>query len=815
PGVELPPSKSATGFLLLRTDVINDNSGTKQAPDFTLKILDSPASPMSLKAAQSPLAQVVSIEQGRYSVQVVGIEGYDAKFENECAGFMLPNSTKVCTLTLNDLSTTIPPPPPSAETVDAKFTVGSKKANPTDLVILDGSGSSGNIPNWTIVQTDGQPKVVLENVPNKPFSKQFTMPNTNDTLKFSITVRNDQTGKQDTDTMTVSKTLTTPPPPPQPPTGDSFVPFNFAALGDWGCNSNTAKNVQSILSKESELVLGLGDYSYEADADCWLDTISPINDKMKISIGNHDSDEDEGPEITAQLLDHFKLNKQYYSFNKGNVFFLVMSTQDSYSENSEQFNFVKQELEKASKDPNIDWVVVYFHKPMYSSPSKHAGLTSLRDIYHPLFDQYNVDLVLAGHNHNYQRTFPLTFNNDDSDRPIIVSKNPNIYNEIGAPLFITAGTGGTGLYSLGAPQAEFTVKQFGKFGHLDIDVSRDASNKLIGTFYDLAGNKLDEFTITKVLDSTSPPLSSSSSTTPPISSSTTPPTSSTQSLTATSTTPTTTDKSDVDVFGIKKIYPTKPGGEEWFMNMDNMKADPRFEISGSANDVKKNSDASWTPISGDKVRLSVYTSDSKGKFDDKNMRTYNLKELAATGHWFKENDWKNIEMGGYFKLNTADDLGLGYSFYTRSIDHSSTHGGCGGATPKFNIGFNGEIKAKKEMWHISLLDSPGVNDEDLSPSIVGKWLGIKGIIYNLPGDKGVKQEFWIDKTNEGKWEKVYEFADQGGFGERGNNGPEKCGGSWDQLYSWGSPKSVFTWDQSDVSFKFLSVREILPPAAMT
>ncbi|MGZ5490351.1 MAG: hypothetical protein ACXW2E_08525, partial [Nitrososphaeraceae archaeon] len=306
-----------------------------------------------------------------------------------------------------------------------------------------------------------------------------------------------------------------------------------------------------------------------------------------------------------------------------------------------------------------------------------------------------------------------------------------------------------------------------------------------------------------------------SSTTPPTSSSTAPPTSSTQSLTATSTTPTTTDKSDVDVFGIKKIYPTKPGGEEWFMNMDNMKADPRFEISGSANDVKKNSDASWTPISGDKVRLSVYTSDSKGKFDDKNMRTYNLKELAATGHWFKENDWKNIEMGGYFKLNTADDLGLGYSFYTRSIDHSSTHGGCGGATPKFNIGFDGEIKAKKEMWHISLLDSPGVNDEDLSPSIVGKWLGIKGIIYNLPGDKGVKQEFWIDKTNEGKWEKVYEFADQGGFGERGNNGPEKCGGSWDQLYSWGSPKSVFTWDQSDVSFKFLSVREILPPAAMT
>ncbi len=798
PDQQPPPSKSATGFLLLRTDVINDNDGTKQASDFTINILGSQASPSSLKAAESPLAQVVAIEQGRYAVQIVGIEGYDAKFKNQCADFMIQNSTKVCTITLNDLSInpppSTPPPPPSNGNVDAKFPSEIKKANHNEMVVLDGSSSIGSITNWTIVQTGGQPTVALENVPTKQFSKQFTMPNTNDTLKFTLTVRNDQTGKQDTSTITVSKTITSP-----PPTGDSFVPFNFAAAGDWGCNSNAEKNVQSILSKETELVLGLGDYSYEADADCWLDTISPINSKMKITIGNHDSEEEESTALTGQYLNHFKLSKQYYSFNKGNVFFLVMSTQDSYSKNSEQFNFVKQELEKASKDPNIDWIVVYYHKPIYTSTTKHAALTSFGDIYHPLFDQYDVDLVLSGHNHNYQRTFPLSFNKDDSARPIIVNKNPNTYNQVGAPIFIISGTGGVGLHTLGT-QAEFTAKQFGKFGHINIDVSRDTSNKLIGTFYDLAGNKLDEFTITKALVSSSPKISSSQTTT-----------SSTQSLTATSAAPATTDNSEVDVFGIKKIYPTKPGGEEWFMNMDNIKADPRFEIGGSANDVKKNSDASWSPLSGDKVRLLVYTSDSKGKFDDKNMPTYNLKDLAATGHWYKENDWKNIEMGGYFKLNSADDLGLGYSFYSRSIDHSSTHGGCGGATPKFNIGFDGEIKAKKEMWHISMLDSPGVNDEDLSPSIVGKWLGIKGVVYNLPGDKGVKQEFWIDKTNEGKWEKVYEFTDEGGFGERGNNGPEKCGGSWDQLYTWGSPKSVFTWDQSNVSFKFLSVREILPP----
>ncbi|HKO40520.1 MAG TPA: hypothetical protein VJU85_04605, partial [Nitrososphaeraceae archaeon] len=52
--------------------------------------------------------------------------------------------------------------------------------------------------------------------------------------------------------------------------------FNIAAVGDWGCNSNTDKTVNSIKTQSPELILGLGDYSYESSADCWLDTIDPI-----------------------------------------------------------------------------------------------------------------------------------------------------------------------------------------------------------------------------------------------------------------------------------------------------------------------------------------------------------------------------------------------------------------------------------------------------------------------------------------------------------------------------------------------------------
>ena len=73
--------------------------------------------------------------------------------------------------------------------------------------------------------------------------------------------------------------------------------FNIAAVGDWGCNSNTDKTVNSIKNQNPELklILGLGDYSYESSADCWLDAIKPIHpnplnpNRMQISIGNHEN----------------------------------------------------------------------------------------------------------------------------------------------------------------------------------------------------------------------------------------------------------------------------------------------------------------------------------------------------------------------------------------------------------------------------------------------------------------------------------------------------------------------------------------------
>jgi hypothetical protein len=268
--------------------------------------------------------------------------------------------------------------------------------------------------------------------------------------------------------------------------------FNFAAAGDWGCTDDTTDTVNNILGKNPELVLGLGDYSYDEDhADCWLKKVKAINDKMKIAIGNHDM------EKLNIYTNHFGLREQYYSFNYYNVHLVVLSTELPYKPFSSQYEFVENDLSKAASDSNIDWIVVYFHKQMYTSPSNHDDYPTLRSTYHPLFNEYGVDLVLQAHNHNYERTYPIKFNSNSPSNPIATTTNTNTYTDPDGQIFATIGTGGVSLYAF-TGKADHFVKQYGDFGILNIDVTnKPQSSSLTGKFYANNGKIIDQFIIYK------------------------------------------------------------------------------------------------------------------------------------------------------------------------------------------------------------------------------------------------------------------------------------------------------------------------------
>jgi hypothetical protein len=90
-----------------------------------------------------------------------------------------------------------------------------------------------------------------------------------------------------------------------PATQIARADFNFAAVGDWGCNSNTKSTVTNIQGKKPERVLGLGDYSHAPTATCWLNTINPIETITRINIGNHENNADEG---NSQYMNAFDNN---------------------------------------------------------------------------------------------------------------------------------------------------------------------------------------------------------------------------------------------------------------------------------------------------------------------------------------------------------------------------------------------------------------------------------------------------------------------------------------------------------------------------
>ena len=297
----------------------------------------------------------------------------------------------------------------------------------------------------------------------------------------------------------------------------TFPNFNFAAVGDWDCGSNAVATRNSIIAVNPELVMGLGDYSYEANADCWLDIVDPIDGenpgldgKMEIAIGNHEIEE--SSQSLGQYLNYFKMPTQYHSFNLNNVHFLVLANDDSFGVNSNQHAFAVNDLQTASSNPNIDWIVVAFHKPLYDVPCSSDSCDDedeFRNIYHPLFDQFGVDLVLYGHAHNYVRTFPIQYDSSTPVSPTITSTNQNNYVNPNGQVFVQSGAGGRSLRDLTGTANYNAFQSDSEFGILNIDVVNNNNNnnlQLSGKFIQNDGDIIDQFTITKQAGSLPPPV---------------------------------------------------------------------------------------------------------------------------------------------------------------------------------------------------------------------------------------------------------------------------------------------------------------------
>jgi len=262
--------------------------------------------------------------------------------------------------------------------------------------------------------------------------------------------------------------------------------FNFVAAGDWGCGRDAHNTFGMMKQMEPELYLALGDYSYEPSLGCWFNIVESAGPSLKVVVGNHDA---EGS-LERTLMNKFNLAKQYYSFDYRNAHFLALSSELNSGKDIGQFKFAGEDLGKAKSNPNIDWIIVFFHRPFYSgSGADNAGM---RDMYHSLFQKYGVDLVLAGHAHNYERSYPLRYNEVSPGKPFIANHDQFQYANTTGPIFTIVGTGGESIQ--GVDKKPFLASIYEGFGCLNVQIN---GKSLYAEFYNTDGKTIDHFMIVK------------------------------------------------------------------------------------------------------------------------------------------------------------------------------------------------------------------------------------------------------------------------------------------------------------------------------
>ena len=215
--------------------------------------------------------------------------------------------------------------------------------------------------------------------------------------------------------------------------------FDFVAAADFGCTSNTSKTITNMAGKNPEIAFAMGDLSYTSTPDCWFKETASLDSIMKIAIGNEDVT---NTTLLNQYLDHYAPHERYYSFDYQNVHFTIFDTDLGYrGTDSTQVAWVKDDLSNADANPNITWKVVIFHRA--SAFTSYSTL--VRDTFNPIFDQHGVDLVMFGHNHNYERGFPMKYNSQSPSNPIVTDTDPNTYSDPEGVIYVKIGTGGHSL----------------------------------------------------------------------------------------------------------------------------------------------------------------------------------------------------------------------------------------------------------------------------------------------------------------------------------------------------------------------------------
>ena len=272
-------------------------------------------------------------------------------------------------------------------------------------------------------------------------------------------------------------------------------PFSFIYLGDVqndikSLGSRTLRQAYSHFP-EADFMLFVGDIVSTSNEAYWREFFYAggwIFGMMPsiVTPGNHEFDSNEGKPRTFskhwnqiyQMSDNTPAekykNRNYYIDYQGTRF--VSLDSPSLGNYPEDSTLVLGWLEKTlSENPNT-WTVVFTHYPIYSC-SQGRNNERYRNAVQPILEKYNVDLVLAGHDHTYCRGF-------NTENVMVKGKN--------SPLYVVS-VAGPKMYGLNTSFWSDRVASMTQlYQHISI-----SSDKLEYKSFTVGGDLYDHFTISK------------------------------------------------------------------------------------------------------------------------------------------------------------------------------------------------------------------------------------------------------------------------------------------------------------------------------
>jgi len=237
----------------------------------------------------------------------------------------------------------------------------------------------------------------------------------------------------------------------------------FAVIGDYGKASTNELNVSNLVKGwNPDFVITVGDNNYEYGEASTIDTniglyysdfIYPYYgiygtgdtvNRFFPSMGNHDW----YTTGAAPYLSYFTLpgNERYYDFVRGNVHFFAIDSDPNEPDGRDSSSVQAQWLKAALAASSSRYNVVYFHHPPYSSSSYHGSEVIMQ---WP-FKEWGATIVLAGHDHTYERLLKDGFT------------------------YVVNGLGGKNIYAFGTPLPESVVRYNNNYGAMQVNSFHDS-----------------------------------------------------------------------------------------------------------------------------------------------------------------------------------------------------------------------------------------------------------------------------------------------------------------------------------------------------